>query len=89
MERASDGTSAGTRANVRAAGIAMLIAVGLMAVFNSDELRSYARDLPDGWLADAAIVGADRWHEFMLAFGPANAQPAIRNVFEAMRETRW
>lgn len=76
-------------ANVRAAGIAMLIAFALMAVFNSGGLRSYARDLPDGWIADELVVRADQWHDLMQTLGPAHAGPAVRQAFERIRKIRW
>lgn len=78
-----------TRSNVRAAGLAMLIALALMGVFNSSGLRSFVRDLPDGALTDALVQGADRWHELMLAAGPAHVRPVLRDLFDGLREVRF
>lgn len=78
-----------TRANVRAAGLVMLVAFALMAVLNSSGLRSYARDLPEGWLADRLIVAADRWHGLMLAWGPAQLRPAVNDLLERARKAGW
>ncbi|MCW5774480.1 MAG: hypothetical protein KIT16_22740 [Rhodospirillaceae bacterium] len=78
-----------TRANVRYAGGVMAVAFALMLVFNSSGLKSYARDLPDGWVADTLIVQADRWHALMQAIGPAKFRPAIHELLEALRNADW
>lgn len=83
------GQADATTGCVRTASIAMTIALGLMALFNSDELRSWSRDLPDNAVSDRLIVFADRWHDAMLALGPARVRPALRDVFEAARALRW
>jgi hypothetical protein len=84
-----ESTAPDTMANVRRAGAAMLIAFALMALFNSNGLRSWARDLPPGWIADQAVSGADAWHELMVTLGPAELRPAVRELFEAFRKTAW
>jgi hypothetical protein len=83
-ERAPD-----TYANVRRAGAVMLIALALMGMFNSAGLKRYARDLPEGWLADEIVIRADQWHELMLALGPAHVEPALREAFEQVRALAW
>jgi hypothetical protein len=85
----SERAAADTRANVRRVAHAMLIAFALMALFNSSGLRSYVRDLPPGWIADQAVAGADGWHELMVALGPAELRPAVRELFESVRELQW
>ena len=86
---AADGAAPDTVANVRRAGWAMLVAFALMAVFNSSGLRSYARDLPPGWVADQAVAGADAWHALMVALGPAKVRPAVHGLFERIRKAEW
>lgn len=78
-----------SRANVRHAGVVMIVAFALMALFNSSELASYARDLPAGWLADALVAGADRWHALMVALGPAEVRPAFTEALAWMRARSW
>ncbi|MPZ55249.1 MAG: hypothetical protein GEU91_01885 [Rhizobiales bacterium] len=78
-----------TNANVRASGFAMVIAFALMSLFNSSDLRSFTRDLPGNWLTDQLVMGADQWHELMLALGPAHARPAVRDLFDEFYEMRW
>jgi hypothetical protein len=86
---AGEGAAPETITNVRRVGIAMLAAFALMAVFNSSGLKSWARDLPPGWVADEAVAGADDWHALMLALGPAAVRPAVHDVFERLRTVRW
>jgi hypothetical protein len=86
---AGEGAAPETMTNVRRAGIAMLVAFALMAVLNSSGLKSWARDLPGGWVADQAVAGADAWHALMLALGPAEVRPAVHEAFESVRLIRW
>lgn len=88
-EFAGEGAAPETMTNVRRAGIAMLIAFALMAVFNSSGLKSWARDLPAGWVADEAVAGADAWHALMVELGPAAVRPAVHEAFEGLRLVRW
>ena len=78
-----------TKMNVRASGFIMLTAFLLMALFNSADLRSSARDLPGNWFTDRLVMGADQWHELMLALGPAHIRPAVHDLFESFYEMRW
>lgn len=86
---AGEGAAPETMTNVRRAGIAMLTAFALMAVFNSGGLRSWARDLPPGWVADQAVAGADAWHALMVDLGPAAVRPAAHAVLERVRGVDW
>jgi hypothetical protein len=86
LDRPPEAKAPDTNANVRAAGFAMLIAFALMALFNSGGLRSFTRDLPGNWLTDELVMRADQWHELMVALGPAQARPAVRNLFDSFRE---
>jgi len=75
--------------NARRATGAMLIAFALFLVFESQGLRRFTRDLPGNALTDVLVHGADRWHELMERLGPAQVEPAIREVFERIRYIRW
>jgi len=87
--RLADDTTIDTKANVRTIRLVMLIAFALMALFNSSDLRSFTRDLPDHWVSDRLVLMSDQWHELMLALGTAHAQPIIRELFDELREMRW
>jgi len=86
---AGDGAAPETMTNVRRVGIAMFVAFALMAVFNSSGLRSWARDLPPGWVADQAVAGADAWHALMVELGPAAVRPAAHALLESIRAIAW
>lgn len=88
--RAAEGASApDSTANARAAAGAMLIAFALFLVFESEGLRHFTRDLPGNTVTDVMVSAADRWHGLMERLGPAQVQPAVRGVFERVREIRW
>lgn len=87
--RSADRDAPNTGANVRHAGAVMLIAFALMAAFNSSGLRGFARDVPEGWLADELVVRSDQWHALMLELGPARVRPAASDMFERLRAIRW
>jgi hypothetical protein len=89
FSRAPAGGVSDTTANVRAVGLAMIVAAVLLALFNSSELRGFTRDLPGNSVSDALVVGADRWHELMLQLGPARVRPAVRDLFLAIRGIAW
>ncbi|MGD9543042.1 MAG: hypothetical protein AB7F41_09930 [Methylocystis sp.] len=78
-----------TRANVQACILILAMAFALMGVFNSRDLCSFARDLPGGWLSDQLVIGADRWHDLMLALGPAHLRPAVRELFQTLHGMSW
>jgi hypothetical protein len=85
----SAGKTPDTKANVRASGLAMMIAFALMALFNSSGLSAFARDLPGSRLTDELVMRSDQWHELMVAWGPAQARPAVRDLFDGFRGMRW
>jgi hypothetical protein len=89
LHPASASAAPRAKANARAAGMVMAIAFALMALFNSGGLKSWARDLPEGWLADEAVMRADQWHALMVAWGPAEVRPAVHRAFDRWRELRW
>jgi hypothetical protein len=67
----------------------MALAGALLAVFNSSEMRVFARDLPGNAVTDRLVVGADRWHVLMLELGPARLRPWVRDAFAAIRSAGW
>ncbi len=85
-EVASDPESMG---NARRAATAMLIAFALFALFESEGIRHFTRDLPGNAVTDVLVRGADRWHALMEDLGPARLQPAIRDGFDWLRRVRW
>jgi len=87
--RPSAGHRSDTAANVRSVVLAMAVAAMLLAVFNSSELRVFARDLPGNAVTDMLVAGADRWHALMLDLGPARLRPAVRDTFSAVRSAGW
>jgi len=76
-------------ANARNAAAAMLIAFAVFLLFESEGIRHFTRDLPGNAVTDIMVQSADRWHKLMQRLGPAQVQPAIREVFERIRATRW
>ena len=76
-------------ANARRAGLAMLIALALFIVFESEGIRHFTRDLPGNAVTDAMVDMADRWHALMERLGPARVQPAVRNAFARIHDLRW
>ncbi len=86
---AEQGRAPDTRGNVRTAAGAMLIAFAIFLVFESEGLRHFTRDLPGNAVTDLLVEGADSWHGLMERLGPARVQPAVREVFDALREIRW
>ncbi len=78
-----------TMANVRGAAIAMLIAFALFALFESQGIRHFTRDLPGNAFTDVLVGGADRWHALMVDLGPARVERAVRDGFDRIRHIRW
>ena len=87
--RAPEGETPDTPANVRTAAVAMAVAFALFALFASDGMRHFTRDLPGNVANDFMVESADRWHALMERVGPAKVQPAVRAVFERIRDVRW
>ena len=86
---ASAGTDPDTAANARSAALAMIVAFVLFAIFASDGLRHFSRDLPGNRATDILVDGADHWHRLMLRLGPAHVGPAVREAFSRVRAARW
>ena len=88
-DRAKAADDPESMANVRHAAIAMLIAFALFALFESEGIRHFTRDLPGNAFTDVLVHGADRWHALMEALGPARVQPTVREGFDWIRHIRW
>jgi hypothetical protein len=70
---------------VRNAAVSMIVAMLILFMFNSDGLRTYARDLPESDLADRIVLMTDRWHDLMSMVGLAEPKAFVR---ELMRHRR-
>jgi hypothetical protein len=86
---AEDTRTPDSAANARSAAGAMLIAFALFLVFESEGLRRFTRDLPGNAVTDVMVEAADGWHALMERLGPARVQPAVRELFDRVREIRW
>ncbi len=78
-----------SKASIRGAAIAMLIAFALFALFESEGIRHFTRDLPGNTFTDVLVRGADHWHMLMKELGSARVQPAVRDSFDWIRGIRW
>lgn len=78
-----------TRANVRVAIVAMLIAFAVFAPFGSAGMRHAARNLPGNAVSDVIVDAADRWHFAMERLGPARLRDAVRNAIDDFRMAQW
>ena len=78
-----------TSKSVRAVVIAMAITFVMLLVFNSDGLRSWARDLPQGSLSDSVIVATEAWHQQMETIGFSAPKKIVRGWMERIRELEW
>ena len=86
-EKAADDPE--SMANVRGAAVAMLVAFALFALFESEGIRHFTRDLPGNAVTDVLVRGADRWHALMEDLGPARLEPTVRDGFDRIRQIRW
>ena len=87
--RKAEGRRPDSAANARTAAVAMLVAFALFALFGSQGIRHFTRDLPGNALTDVLVNAADEWHDLMARLGPAQLQPAVRQRFERIRDFRW
>jgi hypothetical protein len=78
-----------TRQSVRRGVIAMLVAAGVLLVFNSGGLRSWARGLPGNAATDTLVEGADRWHSIMRRAGLTKVMAAVQHAVAAFRSQGW
>jgi len=88
-ERSGAERDAGIVVTVRRTFLALLLAVLIMAVFNSSQLERYASDLPVNSVSDRLVNWTGQWHELMLELGPAKVRPAVRDMLETVRAQRW
>ena len=87
--RPAEGGTPDSAGNVRNAAAAMLIAFALFALFDSEGIRHFSRDLPGNAFTDRLVNIADRWHGLMQWLGPAHLGPAVRDTFEQLRDLPW
>lgn len=78
-----------TVSNVRRGLGAMLIAVAILALLNSNGFTTYARDLPGNAFTDWVVAMADQWNELMIATGLTNVADDIREIFLSFKELEW
>jgi hypothetical protein len=78
-----------TRANVRVATGAMLIAFAIFTLFGSADMRHAARNLPGNAISDVLVDAADRWHATMERLGPAKLRDIVRNAIDDFRMAQW
>lgn len=87
--RPAEGSKPDSAGNARSAAIAMLIAFALFALFDSEGIRHFTRDLPGNAATDALVDVADEWHGLMERLGPAQVGPAVREQFERLHDLQW
>jgi len=61
-----------------------LIAMGLLAMFNSSSLVTWAYDQEERFLPEGAGAFAETWHEWMEAAGFAQVTETIRAQFSEL-----
>lgn len=76
-----------THKTVRRAITAMLVSAVILLIFNSDGLRSYARDLPGSQIADQIVLSADAWHGLMRGLGTTRLKAMMQRLMEDFRTT--
>ncbi len=87
--RPAEGTEPDSAGNARSAAFAMLIAFAIFAVFSTQGIRHFTRDLPGNAFTDVLVNAADAWHGQMVRLGPARVGPAIRDQFERLHRLNW
>lgn len=87
--RPPEGETPDSASNARTAAGVMAVAALLLAVFASNELRLFARDLPANNFTDRIVYLTDDWHELMIELGPARVRGHVREAFDALREVKW
>ncbi|MCF8477711.1 MAG: hypothetical protein K9G60_11835 [Pseudolabrys sp.] len=87
--RPAEGTTPDSAGNARTAAAAMLIAFAIFALFNSQGIRHFTRDLPGNAFTDILVNKADQWHGLMQRLGAAKLAPAVKGRFDRLRDIRW
>lgn len=78
-----------TMSNFRRGLGAMLIAIVILALFNSAGFTTYARDLPGNAFSDRLVAVADRWDDIMIELGLTSVSEEVRRIFLDLKETQW
>ncbi len=78
-----------TSCNYRLMLRAMILTALMLAVFNSNALVSWVRDLPAGDIEDVVIAYAETWHGWMEERGLSDLMTAMREQIQSLKETTW
>ncbi len=78
-----------TRRNGRRVLAALVIAGGVLSVFNSGALVRYTQDLAGNPLGEKVIELSERWHEMMQAKQVTRVVEEIRGSLTMAREASW
>ena len=87
--RTVEGKTPDSAGNARSAAAAMLIAFAIFALFDSQGIRHFSRDLPGNAFTDILVNKADQWHGLMQGLGTAKLAPAVKDRFDRLRDIRW
>lgn len=78
-----------TPQNRRRVLLALVIAGGVLAVFNSGALVRYTQDLAGNPIGERLIVLSERWHEMMQRKQATRVVEEIRGSLALVREANW
>lgn len=81
--------AADTRGNRRRVMLALIIAGGILATFNSGSLVNYSYDLADSAAGQRLIELTEAWHDMMEETRAAEVVDHIRGSVESARESTW
>jgi hypothetical protein len=73
----------------RIALVALLIAAGVLAVFNSEGMVSTARDLAESRVGRSMLPVAERWDGAMEQIGAKRLVASVRGLMLDMQYARW
>ncbi len=73
----------------RVALVALLIAAGVLAVFNSEGMVSTARDLAESRVGRPLLPVAERWDGAMERIGAKRLVASVRGLMLDMQYARW
>jgi hypothetical protein len=69
--------------------ISILVAMSIMAAFNSRELLIRARGLPPGYISEQLVFVAAKWHETMQVIHADKPVIIVRDMLENIRNKKW
>ncbi len=82
-------TSADTSNNRRRVFLALIVAGGILAVFNSGGLVNYTQGLASNPVGPKLILASERWHELMQEKQVTRVVDRIRGSLALVREASW